>query len=215
MLTLRRPFPGVQKANTVSYGGSQMWSEKKIIRDCGCGPVAALDLLHYLTDEDTGAPLSLERYNNELRLLCRRYLPLIPRSGLNGLTLALGLNRLFRERGLPYHAVWALSGARLWDRIRDMLERDLPVILSIGPNFPAVWQKERLCFYLRTGDGNFVPSASTKSHYVTVTGMDPDWLRISSWGREYFISRREYDDFVKKHSSYLFSNLLYIKTTDP
>ncbi len=215
MLSLRRSYPGVLKSNTVSYGGSQMWSEKKIIRECGCGPVAALDLLHYLTDTDTRTPLSQERYNEELRHLCRRYLPLIPKSGLNGIALALGVNRLFRERGLPYRAIWAFSGSRLWDRIRGMLLQDLPVILSIGPNFPALWQKERLRFYSRRHDGSYVPSVSTKSHYVTVTGMDPDWLRISSWGREYYINRKEYEEFVKRHSSYLFSNLLYIKTTDP
>lgn len=215
MLSLRRSYPGVLKSNTVSYGGSQMWSEKKIIRECGCGPVAALDLLHYLTDTDTSTPLSLDRYNEELSYLCRRYLPLIPKSGLNGLTLAFGVNRLFHERGLPYRAIWAISGSRLWDRIWEMLMHDLPVILSIGPNFPVLWQKERLCFYTRRRDGGYVPSAAAKSHYVTVTGMDPDWLRISSWGREYYISRKEYEEFVKRHSSYLFSNLLYIKTTDP
>ncbi len=215
MLSLRRPYPGILKSNTVSYGGSQMWSEKKIIRECGCGPVAALDLLHYLTDEDTRAPLSLEGYNKELRTLCLHYLPLIPKSGLNGLTLALGVNRLFRERQLPFRAFWALSGSRLWDRIREMLERDMPVILSIGPNFPVLWQKERLRFYIRRRDGSYIPATAAKSHYVTVTGMDTDWLRISSWGREYYIKRQEYEDYVKCHSSYLFSNLLYIKTTDP
>ena len=48
---------------------------------------------------------------------------------------------------------------------------------------------------------------STKAHFVTITGMDEEWLRISSWGKEYFINRREYDDYVKTHSTWLVSNI--------
>ena len=53
-----------------------------------------------------------------------------------------------------------------------------------------------------------------ESHYVTVTGLDDEWAQISSWGREYYINRREYDAFVRLHSASLFSNILYIKRTD-
>ena len=79
---------------------------------------------------------------------------------------------------------------------------------------PAVWKKDRLPFYSRRDDGSFVRSSSAKSHYVSVTGLDDEWARISSWGREYYIRRSEYDDFVKRHSSQVFSNILYIKRTD-
>ncbi len=214
MLKLRKPLPRVLKDNRISNGGNQMWSDKTVIRNCGCGPVAALDLLHYLSDGGNQAPISVEYYNAELRGLCRWYLPLIPHSGINGITLAMGLNRLFRERGLPYHAVWAWSGSRLWSRVEEMLQRDLPVILSIGPNFPSIWQKEKLPFYIRRSDGSFIPAAAIQSHYVTVTGLDENWAQISSWGREYFINRQEYDDFVKNHSTFLFSNIVYVKPTD-
>ena len=94
-----------------------------------------------------------------------------------------------------------------------MLSADLPVILAVGPNFPAVWMKERLRFFVKSKNGVFRPGTATKSHYVTVTGMDEDWLRISSWGSEYYISRREYEDYVHRHSNPLFSNILYIKKT--
>ena len=214
MLKLRRPFPRIQNNNRIAYGGNQMWADRELIRSCGCGPVAALDLLHYLCDADTRTPLPLEIYNRELNTLCRRYLPLIPHSGINGIMLAIGVNRLFRERGLPYHASWAWSGDKLWGRVREMLERDLPVILSIGPNFPAIWKKERLPFYGRRPDGSFFPASSAQSHYVSVTGLDERWARISSWGREYYINRAEYDRFIRRHSTFLFSNILYIKSTD-
>lgn len=214
MLKLRKPYPGVRKDNRRSYGGNQMWAETELIRSSGCGPVAALDLLHYLGDRPLHEPISLDRYNSELRDLCRRYLPLIPHSGINGVSLAWGVNRLFRKRGLPYHASWAWSGEKLWPRVREMLEQDLPVILSVGPNFPAVWKKERLPFYVRRPDGSYVRSTAAKSHYVTVTGLDDAWARIASWGHEYYINCREYDAFVRQHSVSLFSNILYIKRTD-
>ena len=214
MLTLRRPYPRVRKDDLLTYGGSQMLSNSALIRGCGCGPVAALDLLHYLCDEDNMPPLPIDRYNAELVSLCRSYFPLIPHSGINGLMLALGCNRLFHSRRLPYRAVWAISGNRLWERVREMLANDLPVILSIGPNFPAVWKKDRLPFYSRRDNGSFVRSSSAKSHYVSVTGLDDEWARIASWGREYYIRRSEYDDFVRRHSSHVFSNILYLKRTD-
>ena len=119
-----------------------------------------------------------------------------------------------RRRGLPYRASWAFSGSKLWERVREMLDRDVPVILSIGPNFPLIWRKERLPFYSRRADGSFVRTSSAKSHYVTVTGMDDSWVQISSWGREFFINRQEYDAFVKQHSTPLFSNVMYVKRTD-
>ena len=46
MLTLRRPYPRVRKNDRLTYGGSQMLADTALIRSCGCGPVAALDLLH-------------------------------------------------------------------------------------------------------------------------------------------------------------------------
>ena len=123
----------------------------------------------------------------------------------------MGLDRLFRDEGLPYRAQWSMSGGKLWARVEAMLRQDLPVILSVGPNFPAVWEKHRLTFYHRTEDGRFLPASGAKSHYVTATGLDKEWLRIASWGREFYIRRSEYDSFVKQHSTYLFSNLVYLK----
>ena len=59
MLTLRRPYPQVQAGARIGYGGNQMWAENENIRQCGCGPVAALDLLHYLSPDDSRSPLPL------------------------------------------------------------------------------------------------------------------------------------------------------------
>ena len=209
MLSLQKPYIRVDCAGAASYGGNQMRSDKEIIRKCGCGEVAALDLILYLTDDSKTLPLV--DYNRELEDLCRRYFPLIPPFGINGLLLAVGVNRLLLKHRLPYRAVWVVSGKKLRDRIETQLRRDLPVILSIGPNFPAFWEKHRLQLYTRTPDGRYYPAASVKAHYITVTGMDETWLRVASWGKEYYINWDEYCRYVQRHSNSVVSNMLFLK----
>ena len=211
MLCLNAPYLQVQYGKSLSYGGSQIRSDHAVIRKCGCGPVAAMDTVWYLEHKSETEPVEWSAYNAGLRELCRRYFPLIPPFGINGIVFVAGLNRLLRDRKLPYQAFWMLSGAKLWLRVEDMLRRDLPVILSVGPNFPAIWQNNRLPFYLRDAEGNYHPAAATKSHFVTATGIDETWVRISSWGREYYINREEYDRYTRKHSMYAFSNLVYLR----
>ena len=216
MLQLQSPYPQIHQTGTLSYGGSQMWSENEMVKKCGCGIVAAQDLLLYLQRKhgmlpNAPSPLSLKAYNEEVLHLNHRYFPLLPHLGLNGLMLTVGINRLFREKALPYQARWAFSGAKLWNRIREMLTNDIPVILSVGPNFPGIWENNCLDFYVKSRSGTYLRSTATKAHYVTATGIDEEWLRIPSWGREYFINRAAYMDYVRRHSTYLFSNILYIR----
>lgn len=212
MLTLKHSYLSVLHAGRLSCGGNQMLSDSPTIRKCGCGPVAALDAVWYLEHRGETSPLSLEAYKTELRTLCRRYFPLVPPFGINGIVFVLGLNRLLHDRKLPYRAVWMLSGNKLWPRVADMLGKDLPVILSVGPNFPMVWQNNRLPFYRKTENGEYRRASAAKGHFVTATGIDESWVRISSWGREYYIDRAEYDGYTRSHSSYAFSNLVYLYT---
>ncbi len=210
MLTLSRPYLCVDDAGQKSYGGNQMLSDNATIRKCGCGPVAALDMVLYLEQQSGDAPLSRSVYNAMLTDVTKRYFPLIPSIGINGFLFVLGLNRLLRARRLPYRALWMLSGEKLWRRVEEMLAQDLPVILSIGPNFPMFWQNNRLPFYLKTLSGEYRPATATKGHYVTATGIDEHWLQISSWGRLYYINRCEYESYTRAHSNYAFSNLVYL-----
>ncbi|MFT4145142.1 MAG: hypothetical protein QM644_11865 [Mobilitalea sp.] len=54
-------------------------------------------------------------------------------------------------------------------------------------------------------------------HYVTVTGIVKDdvagriMLRISSWGREYYINYEEYRDYIESHSGTYTSSMVHIK----
>lgn len=210
MLSLKRKYIQVERNGRLSYGGSQMWSENPTVKICGCGPVAVLDTLLYLTHRQE-SPMSLAEYNRMLEEMSKRYFPLVRPFGINGLLLAAGMNRLLRRYRLPYRAFWAISGRKFWPRVEELLRQDLPVIFSVGPNFPAVWQKHRLPFYRKTAEGVYILSSSAKSHYITATGIDPDWLRISSWGTEYYINRKEYDEYIRRYSTAIVSNILMLR----
>ncbi len=207
---LQKPYVRIQKNGIRSYGGSQMWSSNRTIRVCGCGPVAVLDTVLYLSGRQA-EEMSMEDYDRELSALCRSYFPLIRPVGINGLFLAAGMNRLLRKYKLPYRAFWAVSGGKFWSRTDKLLSQDIPVIFSIGPNFPAVWKNHRLTLYRKKPDGSYSPASSAVAHYITATGLDENWLRISSWGGEYYINRAEYDDYVRRHSAALVSNMLMLR----
>ncbi len=131
--------------------------------------------------------------------------------GINGLTLTLGINLLFHQKHLPYTAEWCFTGKKLLNRVSELLDADIPVILGVGPQIPQIWKRDGLPFYRMTPGGACVPVTSVCAHYVTVTAMDERFLTISSWGRKYYIRQDELRDYIRKHSTYLFSNILYIR----
>ena len=217
-VSLRNQYIAVSDGNKISYGGNQMLSESKTEREVGCGVVAALDLLLYLSRHDgnsdgeqTDAPIPLGEYNRLLHFMRRKYLPLIPKHGINGWMLTLGLNACFIKRHLPYLALWGVPYSRLWQETARMLEQDIPVIFSIGPNFPLFWQHNKLRLYTRRSDESYVPCTQTHAHYVMITAMDEQWLQISSWGKQYYIRKDEYLTYVKAYSVRLVSNIVLIR----
>lgn len=223
MLTLKHPYVAVEKDGIISYGGSQTMSESKVMRRCGCGVVGGIDLLIYLAkyhdecrcedfpDELLWDIIREEAYDRCSRMISRKYMPVVPPFGMNGLTLVLGLNLLFRRYGMPMSARWGVKRSELWQSIETMLAQDIPVILSIGPNFPRVWQKNKTTLYVRQLDDHPHRAASTHSHFLTVTGIDEEWLRISSWGRKFYISRNEYEEYVSRYSNGVLSSIVYIE----
>ena len=206
-----------------SFGGSQMLSESKTMREVGCGVIAALDLLLYLCRFHPGCGCAFfaaaaedgcideKEYDELAQELSRKFFPVIPKLGINGLMLAGGLNLFFRRYSLPFRAAWGIGSSRLFDRIEEMLARDIPVILSVGPNFPLFWQKNELTFYALSPAGELRPACKIKSHYVTVIGIDEHYLRISSWGRQYSIDRDEYISYIRRHSGSIVSNIVKIR----
>lgn len=225
--SLKNPYITVSDGRIVSYGGNQMNADNRTERSVGCGVIAALDLLLYLSRyhldsaeiglkipvPEKGA-VPLQNYLLLTHALRRKYLPLIPRHGINGLMLAMGVNACFLKNRLPFRASWGVSYKNLWSEIARMLDEDIPVVFSIGPNMPLIWQHHKLRFYLMDRQGSFVPGPQTHAHYVMITGMDAYWLRVSSWGRMYYIRRDEFLSYVKEHSLKLVCNILCIQKKD-
>jgi len=206
-LRLTRPYPSVRREGRRSYGGSQMWFESRNIREGGCGLIACADVLLYLRGtEEIDAPAYLDYVRS-----IQRHFPLIPRRGIDGVRMALGMNLCLRRSGVPLRARWCASGARFWERIAAMLRADRPAVISVGPNLPHFWRSERLPFYRLAGD-RYVLDSRTKSHFVTVTGMDERYLEVSTWGRRLYIDRQEYENYARRHSVWLVNNLMLLES---
>lgn len=204
MSTLQSPF---MKINGTAFGGNQAWFSYKFMKKVGCGVISAANLLLHMQKR---SQVTEAEYMEFAKNLWQKYLPVIPGFGMNGLTLMSGLNRYFQKNSLPYKAFWGISGKKMLNRIDGMLAKNIPVILSVGPNFPVFWGKKTLNFYTKINN-QYLPGAKTKAHFVTVTGRNGIYLQISSWGKEYYIDIREYREYVKHYSSPVLSNIVCIR----
>ena len=204
------------------YSKGNLWggcAEMEEHTGYGCGVIAALDLLLYLARQretgsaqsaSAGGPVPWTLYDRWARQLSRRYMPVVPPVGTNGWAIALGLNAVFLRQGIPLRASWGVSRDRLWTRMGELLDRDVPVILSIGRNFPRVWRNVETAFYT-PGRESGPPACSTNAHFVTVTAMDEDYLTVSSWGHPYRLSREEFDAYRREASASLLCTILDVR----
>lgn len=208
-VSLNRKFPKVTDGDREYFGGDQNWSTKKYVKGYGCGVVACSNLLLHSV-ERKGEVLSREDYVRFGKRMRHLYLPVIPKFGMNGLFMALGMNVYFFVKRLPMRCYWGCLRKNIFEHIERMLREDFPPVLAIGPNFPNLWGKKTLTLYTLRGD-NYVPAAYTKAHYVSVTAMDDEYLEVSSWGKKYYINRNEYLEYAKKCSNFLFTSILVVK----
>ena len=207
MPELKRLYPRIQNGETSSCGGNQNWFADENFRRCGCGVIACADTLLYLRGKTA---LSREEYIDYVNSL-RKYFPLIPRRGIDGVRLAIGMNLCLRRAALPLRAGWSASGRRFWDRLAAMLADDLPAILSVGPNFPRIWGAEGLPLCRRTEDGGYAGAGGVKAHFLTATGLDGERIRVSSWGQELYIERAAYERYMRGSSTALLTNLVQLR----
>lgn len=227
----RNAYIQVQDGRQVTYGGSQLFfrplqdkcSQRKYRG--GCGMVALGDLLLYLMEKEI-RPYQLdgityhtvfeekEAYRTYFNKLCRKLKWFPTQNGMSGILMAIRFNAFMWKRRMPYRARWGLFENVRERRIERMLQKDLPVILCI-PRVLLPWQREdRLPLYMESS-GQMKQVDATRAHYVTITGLvshqRENYYRISSWGRMYYISVKEYRDFVRTHLfGTVLGNILYI-----
>ena len=208
MRMIKRPYLQVKFGDSVSYGGNQNWFSQKFLKKYACGVISAADVLLHLDGQEQ---MSEAEYMKFAKMLWKKYLPVIPGFGMNGLTLMAGLNRYFRKNRLPYWAYWCINRKKMIWRIDEMLGNDIPVIFAVGPNFPKVWGKNAVKLYVKTIEGMYVRASKVRAHYMIATGRDGLWIRLSSWGREYYMNYVEFQDYVKQYSCPIVSNIICIK----
>ncbi len=239
-------LPDGKLLREVSYGGSQEWvrprddkgkklelgrwqklKKPNVIADCGCGLVASEDVLTYLEKKEMPAgrgefDYNVTAYQSMLMDADFHDFPVLPYGGLSGILMALNMNRIFRQKGMKYKARWINNPKKMFARMQEMLEADIPVIFSAGP---GIFKKKKF-IRLFVEDGNFKngkrfkKSVSFRNHYVTCTGIltwrdasgkEKRMLRVSSWGRKYYLDFDEYYNYVESTDNWLFSNMLYIR----
>lgn len=210
MTILDHNFIEINTENGKMYGGNQNRFESKRLKGYACGPVAVANILAYEKYSKRGIEAIDEKEYNAIFKKLSFFIPVIPRFGVNGLFMALGLNLYFWFHGERRFALWGLFFVGIYGKIKRALDKDEPVVLAVGPNFPNLFGKKTVGIYTKDSEGYHL-FWQTRAHYVTVTGIDSEWLRISTWGREAYINRKEYTEYVKKHSLGLFSNVMVIK----
>lgn len=183
----------------------------------------------------TGKQISYLYYDPYVRTIndnftkTKRYIAVL------GPLLASAVNSYASRYHLGLKAKWrlGLSYYDMFDMIEEMLKQDIPVILSIGPNTPKLWGKKGVPFYERkeieyqetpedTTPGKKpyyyqVKQSNINGHYVSVTGIIKDeitgqiMLRISSWGKQYYINYEEYRDYIEHYSGTFTSSIVQVK----
>ncbi len=191
-----------------TYGGNQKIHPDDGIKKDGCGPLAATDVLAYI---EKNFEYDHSEYEELTSRMCGKYFPYRANHGTSGFIIKKGLNRYFKEKNLPLKASWGVPRRRLYQAIAEQLSADLPVIITVGPKYPGIKPTHALSLYQKDSTGQLVPVKSTSGHYMTVTAMDGQWLKVSSWGDVYYINVREYLHYARKYSQYFFTNIICIR----
>lgn len=220
MPRLKNDWIRVKTESGETFGGNQKNCDHEVMQKAGCGVIGATDMMLYLgkyhpqysSSEFSweNEYLTLEEYNKITRKLWNKYLFVIPGHGMSGFVLALGMNIYFLTHKIPLLAQWGVRPCKLQRSIDTMLEKELPVILSVGPNLPFFWQKKKLNLYVKE-NGTYVVANQTRSHYMTVLERKGRWLRLSSWGKEYYVDGKEYLQFMRSYSNCIMNNILFLR----
>lgn len=174
-------------------------------------------------------------YDSYVRNINDEYTKTKPYIAVLGPSVAGAINSYCSKYRLGYQATWKLNLTYydMLDLIEEMLRNNIPVILSIGPNTPKLWGKKGIPFYSRCeidyqeepkeakeGTKPYyykVLKQDVNGHYITVTGIIKDdvtgriMLRISSWGKQYYLNYEEYRDYIDSLSGTYTSSIVYVK----
>ncbi len=139
-----------------SYGGNQRWLRKdadkaNTLSDYGCGLISANDVLLHLSDKSNNT--SKEKYIAAIREMNRRYFHVLPFLGVSGIMLSFYMRIYFfmhrKHFDKRYKVRWGVLPKKQLNCIKEMIENDIPVILSIGPGLIRGRKKELPLYSLK------------------------------------------------------------------
>lgn len=229
---LKHDYIRVKDSKGFSYGGNQNWFEKGTLCNYGCGLVAIGDIILYLSktpgmfkkniykDFSNKVFFEREEYLGYLKKLSRGnfYVPGFSH-GMMAPLIAAGFNIFAMTHGSGARAFWGTMRHKIHNQIESMLKDDIPVLFSVGINFPFIWRNDGLQLYINTGTRESLKlekSGTVLRHYMVITALTEDksygeLMRVSSWGREYYVLWSDYELYLKKKSNIVFSNILCIR----
>ncbi|MGN0366939.1 MAG: hypothetical protein ACI4E5_13530 [Suilimivivens sp.] len=237
LVGLRKPYIQVRRTDSdcITYGGDQgffggapVGSEDERKKNMGCGIIALADLFLYLANKSEEYRTEKNR-NYVNRILTqeeyKKYYNVIyqflggikvgAKGGLSCIRLQRSFNRMAHRNHWELRAKWGLRSKGLYDRIEEMLGKDIPVILCIPMMLRKKDKPHGIVFY-RKKNGEYSKACIVSAHYVVITGVivegESKYLRISSWGEEYYVNWNEYDILIHTHFlGIILGNILYIR----
>ncbi len=221
--------------NKITYGGDQGFFKGSLAgteddrkQKMGCGFTAFADTLLYLADRDEKyRTKENENYVNHI-LLQKEYQAYFnyiyefagkiragAHSGISGIRLQSSFNRMARLQNWKLRARWGLSGKKIYVRIEEMLRKDIPVILCVPMMVGQKNKEHGIDFYKKEND-IYCKACTVSAHYVVITGIIKEnediYLKVSSWGVEYYVNWLEYDILIHTHFlGTILGNILYIR----
>lgn len=218
------------------YSADNKSSKDYVIHRYGCGTIAFADLLLYLAlhKPNFASPLTelalkgsdkpyYDNYRDYVYTIHDSYTKTRRILAVLGPKLGSTFNSYAKKQGLAYRGKWKLNlnSNRMLAMIQEMLHDNIPVIISIGPNTPKLWGKKGVYLYNKKSSDDFTSFEATgqsiNSHYVTITAIETGkisgkiMLRISSWGKSYYIDYEDYRNYVDTAGGKFTSSILYIK----
>ena len=226
-----KDYVKIKNLNLVSYGGNQNWSKSRKMQKVGCGVIAMADLSIYLAEQNpnmmTDAIRKINKpkglYNKHdyleyVKFFYMHYVIMLMHNGIIGTAMKHTMNRYFMLNDIGLKARWKVlqSDESMMKDIRHLIRKNKPVILAIGQNRFNPFGKKGISLYIEK-DGSLKESIreNVHSHYVVVTGVreikGQEYLVVSSWGKKYYISYKEYRNYVNNVGDKFTSGILYIE----
>lgn len=174
----------------------------------GCGITALGDVFLYLAKRGAGycaretrgyvkPDLTEDEYKDYYNRIYRFVGGIFPwaRNGLSFFRIQVSFNRMARRHGWKLRARWGFSYGKMGGRIEQMLRQDIPVILCI-PYMVFKRDKGQGIFFYEKAGSKYKKICRVSAHYVVILGIVEEegqsWLKISSWGRVYYVNWEEY-----------------------